>query len=199
PLNRAVRSKPQSVIRTAEFRASIAPFKDVPEHAGTVALRAMAYRAIWALERLLLRWSAVPCEPFIDSTFFPWLATLQESSDAISAELEQLLKDQRAFTEHANVRPDAGAISSRTAWRSFFFLSSGRWSKLAESRCPETTQLLRSVPQIITAYFSMLGPRTSIKEHRGPWRGQLRLHLGIKVPSDPAACTLTVGGIERAW
>jgi beta-hydroxylase len=44
----------------------------------------------------------------------------------------------------------------------------------------------------------MLGPGRRLPEHRGPNKGVLRYHLGLKVPA-PDSCGIRVGGQTRHW
>jgi beta-hydroxylase len=50
-----------------------------------------------------------------------------------------------------------------------------------------------------TAFFSILSPHKHIGEHRGPYRGVLRYHLGLKVPEPADAAGIRVGGEVRHW
>jgi ornithine lipid ester-linked acyl 2-hydroxylase len=50
-----------------------------------------------------------------------------------------------------------------------------------------------------TAMFSILSPRKHILDHRGPYKGVLRYHLGLIVPRDAQACRIRVGEDFRHW
>ena len=50
-----------------------------------------------------------------------------------------------------------------------------------------------------TAMFSILSPRKHILDHRGPYKGVLRYHLGLIVPKDAEACRIRVGEDFRHW
>ena len=41
---------------------------------------------------------------------------------------------------------------------------------------------MRQIPGMTTAMFSILSPRKHILDHRGPYKGVLRYHLGLIVP-----------------
>ncbi len=49
--------------------------------------------------------------------------------------------------------------------------------------CPRTAALMREIPGMTTAMFSILSPRKHILDHRGPYKGVLRYHLGLIVPA----------------
>ena len=50
-----------------------------------------------------------------------------------------------------------------------------------------------------TAMFSILSPRKHILDHRGPYKGVLRYHLGLIVPRGREACRIRVGEDIRHW
>ena len=50
-----------------------------------------------------------------------------------------------------------------------------------------------------TAMFSILSPRKHILDHRGPYKGVLRYHLGLIVPAEKEACRIRVGDDIRHW
>ncbi len=65
--------------------------------------------------------------------------------------------------------------------------------------CPRTAALMREIPGMTTAMFSILSPRKHILDHRGPYKGVLRYHLGLIVPEDAEACRIRVGEDIRHW
>jgi aspartyl/asparaginyl beta-hydroxylase (cupin superfamily) len=62
--------------------------------------------------------------------------------------------------------------------------------------CPTTTGILSTIPGVLTAGFSRLGPGSRIRPHKGSAPTILRLHLGLVVPSD---CGIRVNGSIRRW
>jgi ornithine lipid ester-linked acyl 2-hydroxylase len=62
--------------------------------------------------------------------------------------------------------------------------------------CPQTTQLLEQIPNLLTAGFSALAPGTHIAPHTGYPDDVLRCHLGLVIPDD---CGIRVGDTTRTW
>ena len=58
---------------------------------------------------------------------------------------------------------------------------------------------MREIPGMTTAMFSILSPRKHILDHRGPYKGVLRYHLGLIVPEDAERCRIRVGEDVRHW
>src|SRR5262249_21578453 len=65
--------------------------------------------------------------------------------------------------------------------------------------CPRTAALMVQIPGMKTAMFSILSPRKHILDHRGPYKGVLRYHLGLIVPREAQACRIRVGDDVRIW
>ena len=85
-----------------------------------------------------------------------------------------------------NVIPNYKDIDSEVSlktdgWKSVF-LKVFRNTTSAAKKFPITTALINSVA-CPTAYFSILEPGAKIKPHNGVYKGVLRYHLGLIVPS----------------
>jgi beta-hydroxylase len=79
------------------------------------------------------------------------------------------------------------------AWKAFMFKS----HRFIEQNCamaPVTARLLRNVPGLYTAFFSVLEGHQYISPHWGYWKGFLRYHLGVIVPknNEDQSCWLRV-------
>ncbi len=69
------------------------------------------------------------------------------------------------------------------AWKSFMFKS----GKFIDENCalaPKTAALLKGIPGVYTAFFSVLEPNQHIKAHWGYWKGFVRYHLGVVIPGN---------------
>lgn len=59
-------------------------------------------------------------------------------------------------------------------------------------RCPETMKILSTIPNVQTAFFSILGPKYRVPPHRGVTKGLIRCHLGLIVPDQREQCGMRV-------
>jgi ornithine lipid ester-linked acyl 2-hydroxylase len=105
----------------------------------------------------------------------------------------------RSLPNFQDILRDVATISRDDRWKTFFFTAYGYRSDASYASCPRTGALLDAIPRLVTAFFSILSPGKRIPAHRGPYRGVVRCHLGVIVPSPPAACGISVGGEERHW
>ncbi len=66
-----------------------------------------------------------------------------------------------------------------------------------QRRCPRTVALLRTLPRLDSAGFSLVGPNSHIKPHADNYGPKLqRLHLGVNVPR---GSEMIVGGTTLGW
>ena len=66
-------------------------------------------------------------------------------------------------------------------------------------RCPRTTELVRDIPGLQIAGFSVLGAGAHLPRHRGPNRGALRYQIGLRVPPPAGSCRIQIGSVTHVW
>lgn len=77
----------------------------------------------------------------------------------------------------------SGKVAPQQKWKVFVLDLMGETPELAAKLCPETCAVLKKIPNLFQAFFSVLEPRKPIPAHTGPYSGYIRYHLGVKVPS----------------
>ena len=143
--------------------------------------------------------SLVGTDPFLDPAQFAWTALLEAHYPAVRAEAEQVLRVRDALPNFQDIAPDAIQLSNDDQWKTFWFAGYGVWDDANCLRCPRTAAVLRAVPGLTTAFFSILGPGKRLPPHYGPYRGVLRHHLALLVPEPSSACGIRVGDQVRHW
>jgi aspartyl/asparaginyl beta-hydroxylase (cupin superfamily) len=114
------------------------------------------------------------------------LAELEAAHADVRRECEALvqIRDRLVDVENLAGKYTSGGIHS-IAWKAFMFKS----HRFIEANCalaPRTAELLRNVPGLYTAFFSILDPGQYITPHWGYWKGFLRYHLGVIIPRNNA-------------
>ena len=66
-------------------------------------------------------------------------------------------------------------------------------------KCPTTVSLLRRVPGVQSALFSVIAPGAYIPPHNDPAKGVIRYHLALSVPKNRAGCFIEVDGQRYHW
>ncbi len=130
---------------------------------------------------------------------YPFLLEIEKQWEAVWSEIKILGEKQYSDYEHSK---DGG-------WKMMLLVMIDKFNDDYEKQCPLTFELLRKVPNITFAAVSKLSAFSKIHPHR-EWikeddnllynNGNLhRAHLGLKIPSDSAACAMRVGDETRSW
>jgi aspartyl/asparaginyl beta-hydroxylase (cupin superfamily) len=151
------------------------------------------------IERFIGRRSLVGDATFFPPERFPWVAHIEQNWTIIREELERVLEDHAALPNFQDISKDQIEITDDDRWKTYFLYGYGFQAKLGTEMCPRTAALMREIPGMTTAMFSILSPRKHILDHRGPYKGVLRYHLGLIVPADKEACRIRVGEDIRHW
>lgn len=151
------------------------------------------------LEGLIESHSLVGNTPFIETQPFPWIHRLEQNWQTIAHELDEILQYQDELPNFQDLSPDQYRLTQDDRWKTFFFYAFGIKSAQNCARCPQTSQLLGSIPGMKTAFFSILLPQKHIPEHCGVYKGVIRYHLALKVPQPETQCRLRVGDQIRHW
>jgi ornithine lipid ester-linked acyl 2-hydroxylase len=160
---------------------------------------AVGERVLAPVERFIGRRSLVGDTTFFALERFPWVAHIQDNWTVIREETEQLLNDQAALPNFQEISKDQIEITNDDRWKTFFIYGYGFEAKLGVEMCPRTAALMRQIPGMRTAMISILAPHKHILDHRGPYKGVLRYHLGLIVPEDAESCRIRVGEDIRHW
>tara|TARA_R110000803_G_scaffold3216_5_gene10953 strand:- start:11174 stop:11881 length:708 start_codon:yes stop_codon:yes gene_type:complete len=103
------------------------------------------------------------------------------------------------FSPFQDISPDQVYISNDDKWKMFFLMSAGYRFNRSCQEFPVTMEILDKYPEIVSAYFSVLGPKKMLNPHRGPWSGVFRMHLGLIIPTEGKGCTLVNNCIPYKW
>lgn len=132
----------------------------------------------------------------------PELRVLDRNSEVIAQELSELLDAGMPIPEYAEIDLAQQSIGSKDdagrAWKVFHLSSAGVDIPENMAVCPETSRLVKTIPHMAQAFFSVLEPGRSVPAHCGPYLGTLRYHLALVVPDD-APPTFFLRGEPYVW
>lgn len=121
----------------------------------------------------------------IDETY-PALRRLDQNYPVIKEELEAILNYKERIPRYHDLDKGESYISGsedqEKNWRVFMLWSMVGTPRANQAKCPRTTALLRRIPNVYQAFFSILDAGKSIPAHEGFYFGYLRYHLGLRVP-----------------
>lgn len=149
------------------------------------------------INAIMYFFSAVPNRPYIDQSKFPELNVLRENWQVIRDEATALV--EQGYIKASDKFDDAGFNSFfKTGWKRFYLKWYEDFLPSAQTLCPKTVELLKSVPNIHGAMFTLLPKGGRLNPHRDPYAGSLRYHLGLITPNSEK-CRIYVDGTPYAW
>ena len=151
------------------------------------------------VEQVLIRFSLVGEQPFLEPAQFPWVKGLEADWPAIRGELERIMATPERIPNFQDISRDQTNITQDDKWKSYFLYGYGYKMEQNCEACPETARSVENIPGMVTAFFSVLAPGKRIPLHRGPYRGLLRCHLALLVPEPRPRCRIEVGGEWATW
>ncbi len=165
-------------------------------------------RTIYANECHGLHYPFLPADEFFDREHFPWLATLEASTDEIRRELEAILADPdpglMPYIEQPSGVPENkwSPLDRSLDWGALHFWRDGERIDEACARAPKTAALVEQLPlcriprRAPAVFFSVLKAGKHIPPHTGVTNVRSIVHLPLIVPE---GCTFRVGGETRPW
>jgi beta-hydroxylase len=155
-------------------------------------------RTLERYNRAVARRSVHGDHPFFEPACFDWIPDVEAQWKTIRAELDSVLA-REAIPQFGEISPDQAHLAEQGKWKTFFFRAYGVNLSENETRCPETARILKTIPGMQTAFFSIHAPKMHVDPHCGPYGGVLRYHLGLKVPQPHTDCRIRVDSEIRSW
>ena len=165
-------------------------------------------REIFASQCEGLHYPFLPADEFFDRELFPWLEQLEAATEAINAELTEILADPGPELTPYIALPSGvpeskwSRLDKSLAWGAFHLWKEGKRFDDACARAPKTAALVESLPicqiedRAPNVFFSILKAGAHIPAHTGVTNVRSVVHLPLVVPD---GCEFRVGGEFRQW
>ncbi|HKC67116.1 MAG TPA: aspartyl/asparaginyl beta-hydroxylase domain-containing protein [Bacteroidia bacterium] len=131
---------------------------------------------------------------FIDDGNFDWAKELVANTDKILDELKLYIASNNLQSYF-----NTSMVSKKNSWKT---VSLRTWDVQLfknQQHFPFTTSLINKYPQIVSASFNLLEPKSKIVPHCGDTNAIYRCHLGLEIPSGLPDCGFKVKTEVRAW
>ncbi len=149
------------------------------------------------LNVLFYAFSAVPRRPILDVRDFPELRPLRDNWRTIRD--EALALDRAGAIDYTQEHDDLAFVAfRRRGWKRFYLRWYHDFLPSALEQCPKTVELVRSIPSINAAAFTLLPPGKKLGKHRDPFACSLRYHLGLVTPNSDG-CRIWIDGEPYSW
>ena len=156
-------------------------------------------RLVRWLDEFFGRESLIGNHPVFDPGDFEFVPVLEANWKPIRAELDQILRMQDALPAFHELSPDQKRISTGKDWKMFVLHGFGRWAERNASQCPETVRILKQIPGLKNAFFSILAPGFHVAPHKGVTKVLLRCQLALKIPRDREKVYIRVADRVMHW
>lgn len=161
--------------------------------------RVINHPVIQKIIDLVPEYSRVGDPAIFQNEQFPWSTHLEANWEIIRTELDQILLHTDALPDFQEIMPRQERITQDSGWKTYFFCAFGFIARKNCDRCPQTWALLKQIPGLKVAFFSILAPGKHIPKHNGKHKGLIRYHLALKVPTPPEQCMIQIGDQIRHW
>jgi aspartyl/asparaginyl beta-hydroxylase (cupin superfamily) len=150
----------------------------------------------------------LPALEFFPREHFPWLAMLEDATEAIAAEALAVFRGNAAdFSPYVNFPPGTpldvwAPLNHSMSWSIYSLWHDGAPLHAQQAACPHTSAVLARLPMCDVpdyapgAYFSVLQPHTRLPPHTGTTNTRSIVHLPLVVPD---GCHFRVGAQTRTW
>jgi len=154
-----------------------------------------------------IMYPGLPIHEFYPREQFPWLEALEAKTEAIQAELQNLISggsEFNAYLESNTERPafDSHGMADNDDWGALYLWRNGEPVLENQALCPVTTEAMNVLPLVFSGQrcpnilFSRLRPGAKIPPHSGMINTRLIGHLPLIIPED---CGFRVGNSTRTW
>lgn len=163
------------------------------------SVKKFAKESLNSIGNYLIRQSPLPARPVMNSQDFPWAAMLEDKFPVIRRELDQVMAFRDSLPKLHEVQREQYRVSADDKWKVFVLSGWGHVSGAGEKMCPETARIIREIPGVRSALFSILDAGAKIPDHRGHIKGLLRAHLAMRVPAEREKCFIRVDNEVCHW
>ncbi|MGB7206451.1 MAG: aspartyl/asparaginyl beta-hydroxylase domain-containing protein [Anderseniella sp.] len=143
--------------------------------------------------------STIPTTPYIDWHHIPEFKYLIDNTDKIREELKGILEHREHLPQWHELSHDQRGFKSTRDWKMFMLFGFRNRLNKNCAKAPITAEMLEKIPGMQTAWFSILGPQSHIKAHRGVTKGILTCHLPLIVPEARDKIAIRVAGEVLHW
>ena len=152
-------------------------------------------------EFLIIKFDKNSNKTFFDTNLFGWVKDIEKDYMIIRKELDNILDYQNIprYENIMDITKDSEIAKKWFPWKNYYLFCYGNRIDNNYNKFPKTIKLIKKIPGIKTAFFSVFEPNTHLTPHRGPYKGVLRYHLGLIIPKDKELCKIRINNDIRSW
>lgn len=136
---------------------------------------------------------------YLQKDDFPWIGNVEKLYPEIRREYLSFKNGTGKALDICKVSEEQYNVIEENKWDFIPLYSYGKEITEFTALFPKTREALTAIPDMTTAFFSILKADTFIKEHRGAYKGYLRYQLGIIIPVPEEQCAIKIEGVTYHW
>ena len=146
--------------------------------------------------KIFIKSSKIQIKPFYyDISILPEAVHIRDNYQVFKNEIKNIYRD---FKTIKNDMYFDDLTKNEWEWSRLYL----KWFKhndpTGKKLCPKSFDIINSMDNIQIAMFSVLKPGAKILPHRGPYRGCIRLHMGLFTPNSED-CFINLDGQYYSW
>ena len=128
---------------------------------------------------------------------FPWLNQIEANWEGIRDEMLSFLED--GYGMHSVRTTGGDELNKEGNWKIAMIFGYGKPIDEMKHTFPFTLSIIKELPDVQNAAFSLLKAGGIIPPHAGSTASILRYHLPLIVPDNGKQSWLTVAGVDIPW
>lgn len=146
--------------------------------------------------KIFMATSKIPIQPYYhDLTILNEAILIKMNFETIRNEVKNIYRDFKIINNDLFF---TGLGKSKTDWTRLYLKWFKKIDPIGAKLCPQTIDIVQSMPNIQTAMISVLKPGAKIVPHKGPYNGCIRLHMGLITPNSDD-CFINLDGKSYSW
>lgn len=143
-------------------------------------------------------WLATYCDDtaVFDTNDFAWSQSFRDNYGSIRNEYLQYANNNYVPT-YDQINKEISSVDTEKKWKTIYLRAFNKDTDILD-QFPITKKLINSTPCTL-AFFSILAPHAKLDLHTGIYKGVLRYHLGLIIPTDYEQCYINVDGNKLHW
>ena len=146
--------------------------------------------------KIFMATSKIPIQPYYhDLTILNEAILIKMNFETIRNEVKSIYRDFKIINNDLFF---TGLGESKTDWTRLYLKWFKKIDPVGAKLCPQTIDIVQSMPNIQTAMISVLKPGAKIVPHKGLYSGCIRLHMGLITPNSDE-CFINLDGKSYSW
>ena len=146
--------------------------------------------------KIFIKSSKIQIKPFYyDISILPEAVHIRDNYQVFKNEIKNIYRD---FKTIKNDMYFDDLTKNEWEWSRLYLKWFDHNDPIGQKLCPKSFYIINQLKNVKIAMFSVLKPGAKILPHHGPYRGCMRLHMGLITPNSDE-CFINLDGKNYSW